>query len=330
MFQTTDTIDDLKSDWCLTRFAPFHSVRGKPQRPMVSVGFHEFLLGWHWNNTILVFGLLVTMVAVPVRAQNSNTPADSKPKITEIVIDGVPGYQDTPLQPDGKWHVHDPVRPQPPIVAAGTFSEKATPPGDARVLFDGHDLSQWRDQETGGPAGWKIEGGVLVAAKGDIVTTNEFGDLQLHLEFCEPEPAPGDPDNRGNSGVFLMDRYEIQIFDSYHNKFYADGAMASLYGQHPSLANACRPPGEWQTCDIAFTAPRFGLTGEVLSPGYVTVFHNGVLVQNHQAFRGTTIWRSPGQYVAHGLTGPLRLQFHNCPVRFRNIWVRQVPLVNEP
>jgi hypothetical protein len=127
-----------------------------------------------------------------------------------------------------------------------------------------------------------------------------------------------------------MGRYEIQVLDCYHNKTYADGATAGIYGQHPPLANACRPPGEWQTYDIIFNVPHFGANGEVLSPGYVTVFHNGVVAQNHQAIRGATNWRVPGKYTPHGPTGPLALQFHNHPVRFRNIWVRPIPVVNEP
>jgi hypothetical protein len=253
-----------------------------------------------------------------------------KPKIQEIVIDGVAGFQDTPMQPDGKWHVHDPARPQPPVVTPGTFSDNATPPSDATVLFDGKDLSQWRDQKTGGEAPWKIEDGAMISDKDYIQTTNEFGDLQLHLEFKEPTPPNGDGQSRGNSGVFFMGQYEIQVLDCYHNKTYADGATAGIYGQHPALVNACRPPGEWQTYDIIFNVPHFGTNGEVLSPAYVTVFHNGVVAQNHQAIRGATNWRVPGKYTPHGPTGPLALQYHNNPVAFRNIWVRPVPVVDEP
>ena len=253
-----------------------------------------------------------------------------KPKNVEVVIDGVAGFQDTVMQPDGKWHVHDPARPQPPVVTPGTFSETATPPGDAIVLFDGRDLSQWRDKKTGGPVFWTVEDGAAVSAKGDIETTNQFGDIQLHLEFREPAPATGDGQGRGNSGVFFMGQYEIQVLDCYSNKTYADGATAGVYGQHPSLVNACRPPGEWQTYDIIFNVPHFGANGEVLSPGYVTVFHNGVVAQNHQAIRGATNWKSPGKYTPHGPAGPLALQFHNNAVAFRNIWVRPVPVVDEP
>ena len=274
-------------------------------------------------------GILV-LALVAVAANVALAQAEPKPKITEIVIDGVAGFHDTPMQPDGKWHVHDPARPQPPIVTPGTFSAQATPPSDATVLFDGKSLSNWRDQKTGGPAPWTVEDGAMVAAKGDIQTTNEMGDMQLHVEFCEPEPGQHAGQDRGNSGVFLMGRYEIQVLDCYHNKTYADGATAGIYGQHPPLANACRPPGEWQTYDIIFNVPHFNDQGKVTTPGYVTVFHNGVVAQNHQAIRGDTNWRVPGKYTAHGPTGPLALQFHNHPVRFRNIWVRPIPVVNEP
>ncbi len=247
----------------------------------------------------------------------------------EVTIDGVAGFQDTPLQPDGKWHVHDPARPQPPVVTPGNFSQMAPPPSDAIILFDGKDLSQWQDPG-GNPAPWKIEDGVMVSAKSDIPTTEKFGDLQLHLEFCEPTPPKGEGQGRGNSGVFFMGKYEIQVLDCYTNKTYADGATGGVYGQHPPLTTACRPAGEWQTYDIIFNVPHFSPTGELVTPAYVTVFHNGVVAQNHQAVRGATNWKSPGKYTPHGLTGPLDLQYHNNSVSFRNIWVRSVPVVNDP
>jgi len=256
---------------------------------------------------------------------------NAAPKPHEIEINGVAGFQDTPLEPDSQWHVHDPARPQPPIVTPGaTFSENAAPPADAIVLFDGKDLSQWRDKKTGGDALWKIENGVMVSAKGDIQTTNKFGDIQLHLEFCEPTPPKGDGQGRGNSGVFFMGLYEVQVLDCYGNKTYADGATGGLYGQHPALANACRPPGNWETYDIIFTAPRFDADGKLVSPAYATVTLNGVVVQNHQAFRGPTNWRTVGKYHPHDAELPLALQYHNNSVSFRNIWVRAIPFVNEP
>lgn len=278
------------------------------------------------NNIIL----LAALVALGGVAATISARADG-PKAKSITIDGVTGYQDTPMEPNGQWHVHDPARPQPPIVTSGaTFSENAAPPSDAIVLFDGKDLSQWRDQKTGGPAPWTIENGAAVSAKDYIETTNQFGDIQLHLEFMEPTPPAESGQGRGNSGVFLMGRYEIQVLDCYHNPTYADGSTGSIYAQHPPLANPCRPPGQWSTYDILFTTPHFDVDGKVTTPGYVTVILNGVVVQNHQAIRGITNHRAVGKYVAHGPTGPLALQYHNNPVSFRNIWVRPIPLDNEP
>ena len=272
----------------------------------------------------------ITLFAALAATLTNLALAQDKPKNTEVTIDGVTGYQDTPIEPDGKWHVHDPARPQPPIVTPGKFSEMATPPSDAIVLFDGTDMSQWRDQKTGGASPWKLEDGAMVAAKDYIVTTNQFGDMQLHVEFREPTPPKGEGQSRGNSGVFLMGQYEIQVLDCYQNKTYADGATAGIYGQHPAQVNACRPPGEWQTYDIIFNVPLFSPSGELLSPGYVTVIHNGVVAQNHQAIRGTTNHKSLGKYTPHGPTGPIALQYHHDEVAFRNIWVRPIKVNNEP
>lgn len=280
------------------------------------------------KNQIAVLTSLLAVVALPVLAQTTTAPA-AKPKSNHVVINGVAGYQDTPLEPGGQWHVHDPARPQPPVVTPGTFSDAATPPSDAIVLFDGKDLSQWTDRK-GNPAPWTVTNGVAISDKADIVTTNQFGDLQLHLEFCEPVLQGREGQDRGNSGVFLMGRYEIQVLDCYKNPTYPDGATAAIYGQHPPLANPCRPPGEWQTYDILFTTPRFDAAGKLTTPGYVTVIFNGVVVQNHQAIRGATNHRSLGKYTPHGPLGPLGLQYHKNSVSFRNIWVRPMPLDNEP
>jgi hypothetical protein len=272
------------------------------------------------NLTGIFMGILSTSTAVIFTACGA-----------EVTIDGVSGFKDTPMQPDGKWHVHDPERPQPPVVTPGSFSSQDRPgkaPSDAIILFDGTDLSSWRDKD-GKPAPWKLADGALISDRADIVTTQQFGDIQLHLEFCLPAPE-GSGQGRGNSGVFFMDKYEIQILDVYQNKTYADGATGAVYGQHPPLANANLPPGQWQVFDILFTTPRFKSNGELESPAYVTVFLNGVALQNHQAFRGPTNWKTVGRYSRHGPTGPISLQYHNNPVRFRNIWVRPVRLVNEP
>jgi hypothetical protein len=230
------------------------------------------------------------------------------------------GYTDTPMLPGGKWHVHDPERPQPRVVTAG--AAVGQPPSDAIVLFDGKDLSRWRNAK-GEAAAWKVENGYVecVAKTGDILTKEEFGDVQLHIEFATPNPPSGDSQGRGNSGVFLMGKYEFQVLDSYNNRTYADGSAGSLYGQFPPLVNASRPSGEWQTYDIVFRAPRFK-DGKLESPATVTAFHNGVLVQDNTAYIGPSTHKRILPYEPHAEKGPLRLQDHGNPMRFRNIWAR--------
>jgi hypothetical protein len=241
------------------------------------------------------------------------------------------GYTDTPMLPGGKWHVHDPNRPQPTVVTPGTFSTTEAPgkpPSDAIVLFDGKDLSKWRTGDNQAPS-WKAENGVMVVSRSDpkkgqdVYTREEFGDCQLHIEFATPNPTKGDSQGRGNSGVFFMDRYEFQVLDSFQNRTYADGSAASLYGQSPPLVNASRKPGEWQVYDIIFTAPRFK-EGKMESPARVTAFHNGVLVQNDTAYLGPSGHKSLPTYKPHGAQGPIRLQDHGDPMRFRNIWIRRL------
>ncbi len=242
------------------------------------------------------------------------------------------GYNDTPMLPGGKWRVHDSKRPSPVVVTPGVAStqEKAgTAPSDATVLFDGKDLSAWQHRDGKDPL-WVVENGEFhrpAAPKpsgGDIVTKGEFGDVQLHLEFCSAVPPTGDDQGRGNSGVFFFDgRYEVQVLDSFNNPTYADGSAASLYAQYPPLVNASRKPGEWQTYDIIFIAPRFK-DGKVETPGTVTMLHNGVLVHNKTALMGRNLHRTFPTYEAHGLKGRLGLQDHGSIVRFRNVWVRDV------
>jgi hypothetical protein len=235
------------------------------------------------------------------------------------------GFTDTPMLPGGKWHVHDGNRPQPAVVTPGTFStpdRPGTPPSDAVVLFNGTDLSQWRNEKDG-PAGWTIDGGAMVVAvgAGDIHTKESFGDCQLHVEWEAPTPAKGDGQDRGNSGVFLMSRYEIQVLDSYGARTYPDGQAAAIFGQFPPLVNAARKPGEWQSYDVVFTAPRFnGQTVE--APAAITVFHNGVVVHNHTALLGSTVYRALAKYEVHPAKAPLVLQEHEHPVRYRNVWIR--------
>jgi len=239
---------------------------------------------------------------------------------------GVIGYKDSPMLPGGKWHVHDADRPQPVVVTPGTFSTSATPPSDAIVLFDGKDTSQWHDKN-GQPSAWKIENGELISTKGsDLISKQEFGDVQLHVEFCMPQPAGEVGQKRNNSGVFFMSKFEIQILDCYQNQTYPDGQTGAIYGQRPPLVNACRPPGQWQTYDATFTTPRFDKDGNVTQPAYLTVFHNGVIVQNHSPILWPTMHKTLGKYTPMPPVSPLKLQDHNNPVHFRNIWVRPLKL----
>jgi hypothetical protein len=274
--------------------------------------------------------LATVVTGFPCLAQNTNAPAVPKGGFHEVEVNGIKGYQDTPMEPNGLWHVHDPARTQPPVVTPGAaFSPQAAAPSDAIVLFDGKDLSRWKDRG-GNPAPWIVKDGEAVTTKSDIVTKQEFGDIQLHLEFREPTPASGTGQGRGNSGVFFMGRYEIQVLDCFENKTYPDGTTGAIYAQHPPLANACRPPGEWETYDIIFTVPHFGENGKLITPAYATVILNGVVVQNHQAIRGNTDHCTVGQYTYFGPTGPLGLQFHHNAIAFRNIWVRPLAEANEP
>lgn len=232
------------------------------------------------------------------------------------------GYDTTPFLPGSKWRVHDGQRPQPPVVKPGALSF-AQPPSDAIVLFDGKDLSKWTGK--GGTAKWKVEAGYMEVAKkaGDIQTKESFGDCQLHLEWAAPKVVKGTSQERGNSGVFLIGRYEIQILDCFNNKSYPDGQTAAIYGQTPPLVNACLPPGEWQSFDIIFMAPRFD--GDKLEkPAYITVIHNGVMVQHDKKIIGTTEHKKVGKYTPHPAKGPIKLQDHGNPVRFRNIWIREL------
>jgi hypothetical protein len=233
-----------------------------------------------------------------------------------------------PAQAAQEWKIHDVNRPQPPIITPGEASTQARPgqpPSDAVVLFDGKDLSAWEGRD-GGPAKWKVENGYfeVVAKTGDIRTKQAFGDCQLHVEWAAPAPPHGEDQDRGNSGVFLMSLYEIQVLDSYQNKTYPDGQAAAVYGQYPPLVNAVRPPGQWQTYDIIFHAPRFDKDGKLLRPATVTVLHNGVLVQDHVAIMGPTAHKARPPYKATPAKLPLQLQDHGHPVRYRNIWIREL------
>ena len=231
-------------------------------------------------------------------------------------------------QVDPKWKIHDMDRPLPPVITPGTASTPdapGKPPSDALVLFDGTNLNQWLSED-GTPAKWKVEQGYfeVVPKTGSIRTKNAFGDCQLHVEFAEPLPAVGESQERGNSGVFLMNTYEIQVLDSYGNKTYADGQAAAVYGQYPPLVNAARPPGQWQSYDIVFHGPRFDAQGKLLRPARVTVFHNGVLVQDNVELTGPTAHRARPPYRPGPDKGPVGLQDHGTLVRYRNIWIREL------
>ncbi len=224
-----------------------------------------------------------------------------------------------------QWAVHDESRPVPPVVTPGRTD--SDPPSDAIVLFDGTDLSAWKSLKDGGAAKWKVQDGYMeVAPKaGDIETRQAFGSCQLHIEWQSPGRVEGNSQGRGNSGVFLMSKYEIQVLDSYDNVTYADGQAAAVYGQKPPLVNACRQPGQWQSYDIIFHAPVFD-GDKVSKPATVTVLHNGVLVQDHWEIEGTTFHKTRAHYEPHPDKLPIKLQDHGNPTRFRNIWIR--PLNN--
>jgi 3-keto-disaccharide hydrolase len=227
-----------------------------------------------------------------------------------------------------KWKIHDLNRPTPPVIDPGTASTQEAAgraPSDAVVLFDGKDLSRWADKD-GKPAKWKVENGYVqvVPGTGYMFTRDSFGDCQLHVEFAEPTPPHGESQERGNSGVFLMGLYEIQVLDSYQNKTYADGQASAVYGQYPPLVNASRPPAQWQAYDIIFHAPRFAADGKVQHPARVTILHNGVLVQDNVELTGPTAHGERPPYKAHAAKLPLGLQDHENPVRYRNIWIREL------
>jgi hypothetical protein len=210
-------------------------------------------------------------------------------------------------------------------VDPGPERPPAPPPSDAIVLFDGKGLAAWQSPE-GTAAKWTVREGYVEVAPGTgpIVTRRSFGDVQLHIEWAAPTPPKGAGQERGNSGVFLMDQYEIQVLDSYRNDTYADGQAAALYGQMPPLVNASRPPGQWQTYDIVFHRPRFAPDGSVRDSARVTLLHNGVLVQDNTAIQGRTAHARPARYEPHADRLPLSLQDHGDPVRFRNIWLREI------
>lgn len=245
---------------------------------------------------------------------------------TAVAVAGIVSVE--ALVQQKEWGVHDMNRPVPAVVKvpdAPADHPPAAPPSDAIVLFDGKDASQWVTEKGNNPIKWKVENGYMEVTKGGgtIQTTRGFGDAQLHIEWMAPSPARGEGQDRGNSGVFLMGMYEVQVLDSYESRTYADGQAAAIYGQHPPLVNATRPPGQWQTYDIIFHRPRFE-GDKVTQPARVTVIHNGVLVQDNAEFTGPTGHKSRPPYKPHADSLPIKLQDHSHPVRFRNIWIREL------
>ncbi|MFH0945396.1 MAG: DUF1080 domain-containing protein [Planctomycetota bacterium] len=230
------------------------------------------------------------------------------------------GFDDTPFLPGGKWRVHDSKRPNPPVVTPG---KSGAPPSDAIVLFDGTGLSAWVHEDGNDPQWRLVDGAMEVKGGGPLCSREHFGDCQLHVEWATPAEVKEKGQFRGNSGVLLMGFYEVQILDSYDNRTYADGQAGAIYGQTPPLVNASRGPGAWQSYDIVFRAPVFD-GEEVVKKALLTVFHNGVLVQDDVEVLGAVAYRALPEYRPHPAEGPLVLQDHWYPVRFRNVWIRRL------
>ncbi|MCF8380397.1 MAG: DUF1080 domain-containing protein [Bacteroidales bacterium] len=257
--------------------------------------------------------------------------------IATILVFSVLIMHNNIAQVSPEWKQHDMSYPAPPTVDPGKVSTQdnvGIAPSDAIVLFDGKNLDQWRSMD-GSPADWKIEHGLLVAEKGSgggIRTIQSFGNIQLHVEWVTPNPPDGVGQRRGNNGIQIMGKYEVQILDSYKSATFPDGQAAAIYSQFPPRVNASRPPGEWQTYDIIFRAPSFDVNGNVKKKAIITVLHNGILVHDHVELKGVHSWMGKIKYEAHPEKLPLVLQREPCtPVKFRNIWIRelnQLPIPN--
>jgi hypothetical protein len=234
-------------------------------------------------------------------------------------------HPEGPTPPGARWAVHSWSRPRPPIVQPAPAGVPVRAPGDAIVLFDGHGLEQWMAEDSSA-AKWKATAGFIecVPGTGSLISRRGFGDMQLHIEFATPTPPHGESQERGNSGVFLMGRYEIQVLDSYQNDTYPDGQAGAVYGQTPPLVNASRGPGQWQTYDIVFHRPHFNADGSVHDPARVTVLHNGVLIQDNTVITGHTVHMAIARYEAHPDRASLVLQDHANRIRYRNVWVREL------
>jgi len=262
-------------------------------------------------------------------AGRSNAAAQGAVRDASGAIIGFTGLAEIPGTP---WRIHDAARPHPRVITPGATPGSA--PSDAIVLFDGKDLSKWVQSRNGqlSDAQWPVKEGYFEtgAGTGSILTREKFGDVQLHVEFATPSPGRGASQDRGNSGVRFMGLYEVQVLDSFENVTYADGQAGSIYGEYPPLVNAARRPGEWQTYDIVFEAPKFN-GAMVVAPAYVTVFWNGVLVQHRRPIMGSTsATTTVHQYTPHDPELPLTLQDHAHPVRYRNVWIRRLTGYDQP
>ena len=223
------------------------------------------------------------------------------------------------------YEVHDMNRPPVPIVTPP--DQVGMPPSDAIILFGGEDTSEWAPDRGTGPIKWNVKDGYMEVARkaGGIHTVQKFGNCQLHIEWRTPKVVKGDSQGRGNSGIFFMGRYELQMLDSYNNPTYPDGQAAAIYGQHPPMVNVCRGPGEWQVYDVAFMRPIFDDDGDLVRPARITVMHNGVVVHNNLPIEGATAHKRKARYRRHDDEAPLSLQDHGNPTAFRNIWIRRLP-----
>jgi 3-keto-disaccharide hydrolase len=272
-------------------------------------------------NRMLWLGIVTLLlgIAAGCATQEAAKVEDDAPK-QELVQ-----YVDTPT---GRWKIHDDDRPAPPIVTPGQACGAA--PTDAVVLFDGTEasMSNWSDNK-GKPSKWISRDGYMESVKGAgyIQTRQEFGSCQLHVEFATPATVKGDSQGRGNSGVFLQGQYEVQVLDSYDNATYPDGQCSALYGRAVPLVNVCRQPGQWQSYDIIYHRPMFDKNGDVTRKATFTVLQNGVVVQDHVVLEGGTGWKGRhaiSDYAPHKDAGPISLQDHGNPVRYRNIWIREL------
>jgi hypothetical protein len=247
--------------------------------------------------TLTLVCLCLGTVTISVHAQVQNRES-LDPKVTEV------------------WE------PKAKKIAPGAMTGDA--PSDAVVLFSGRDLAEWTSLDSS-PAKWEVKDGAFTVVKGtgDIKTKKVFGDMQLHIEWRSPALVESESQGRGNSGIFLQERYELQVLDSYESQTYRNGQAGSIYKQHGPLVNATRKPGEWQAYDVIYNAPRFNENGEVVIPAFITVLHNGIIIQNHTEIRGPTEYKGLPVYVNHGKAS-IKLQDHGNPVSYRNIWVREL------